>query len=149
MGDPDLKQVVRDWLTEIAGEDSDLGTMEEALGALTPVLEQYAAPGFAFVMRGLPPTPPVTHYEGVAGLADAWGDYAEAFETVRPRLEDVRESEDHLVVLVDQVAVTKHGGVEIHQPSAMVIRFEDDRVAAIELHLDCDEALRTAGLEPG
>jgi ketosteroid isomerase-like protein len=145
MDDP--KQVVRDWLTEIAGGDEDLGTMEEALRALTPVLKQYAAPGFALVMRGLPPTPPTTH-AGVEGLVEAWSDYGAAFESVRPVLEEVLESEDHLVVMVDQVAVTKHGGVEIHQPSAMVIRFANGRVGGIELHLDRDEALRSAGLEP-
>ena len=145
MGDPHPKELLRTVLAELAGEGSDLGTMEETLPRMTELLERYASPGFTCLMRGLPPTPPVT-YEGVNGLAEAWADFGEAFESVRAVLEGVRESDNHVVVLVDQVATTRHGGVEMHQPSAMMFSFEGEHVTGVEFHLDRDEALRVAGI---
>ena len=120
--------------------------MHDVLPPLTEFLHQFATPGFVCVMRGLPPTPPVT-YAGVEGVAAAWSDYGGVFERVRVRRLAVHESSDHLVMTVDQVATTTHGGVEIAQPSAMLFAFTGDRVARVEFHLDQAEALRVAGIE--
>ena len=80
------------------------------------------------------------------GIEAAWQDYGSAFEGVRARLVEIRESDDHTVVIVDQQAKTRHGGVEISQPSAMLFAFDGGRVKRVEFHLDRSEALRVAGL---
>ena len=148
MADPDLQALLRTVLTELAGEAGDLGYMHESLPALTSFIGEFAAPGFVCLMRGLPPTPPTSH-PGVEGITTAWNDYGGAFERVRAGLVDIRESPTHTVVIVDQVATTRHGGVQISQPSAMVFEFADGQIARVEFHLDRAEALRVAGLEPG
>jgi hypothetical protein len=147
MAEPDLKELLRSVVDELAGEDGDLGLMHESLPMLAAVVREYATPDFACVMRGLPPTPPVIH-KGVEGLEAGWADYGAAFEGVRARLVEVRESDTHSVVIVDQQATTRHGGVTISQPSAMVFEFAGNRVKGVEFHLDQAEALRVAGLEP-
>ena len=147
MADPDTKALLREALQGLRGEGSDLGPMEDSLPALSEFITAFATPDFVCVMAGLPPTPPTVH-PGVEGLASAWADYGSAFETVRAELQEIRESDSHLVVLVDQVGVTRHGGVEISQPSAMLFAFEGDRIARVEFHLDQAHALRVAGLEP-
>jgi hypothetical protein len=50
-------------------------------------------------------------------------------------------------VLVDQVATTRHGSVEITQPSAMVFAYENGLVNRVEFHLDRDAALAVAGVK--
>lgn len=146
MGDPDVKTLFREGFAETLGAEHDLASMEDLLPPLTAFISQFAAPDFACVMVGQPPTPPITH-RGVEGLAEAWRDWSEAFERVRVELEQVRESEHHIAMLVNQVAVTRHGGVEIRQPSAMVLAFEGGQVARLEFHLDREAALRSAGIE--
>lgn len=147
MTDPEVKQVVIEVLAEMRGR-ADLGSMEEALPLLSAYLERFAAPGFTCSMVGIPPTAPL-EFEGIEGLAAAWGDYGEAFEEVRAELDEVLESENHVVILVNQVAITRHDGVQITQPSAMVLEFAGDRVQRLEFPLDREVALRAAGLEPG
>ncbi len=146
MADPDAKALLRDVLSAMVVEGNDLGSMDEALPALTAFVSEFSAPDFTCLMCGLPPTPPVA-YAGAGGLAKAWDDYGEAFETVRAEVEEIRESMTHVVVLVKQIATTRTGGVEISQPSAMVFAFEDGRVLRVEFHLDRQAALRGAGLE--
>lgn len=146
MGEPDVKSLLRNVLAELVGADGNLGDMEDSLPALTAFASEFAAPDFACVMAGIPPTPPQT-YPGVEGIAEAWNDYGEAFENVRAELEEVRESARHMVLLVRQVAVTRHQGVEIAQPSAMVFAFDGGRVTRLEFHLDRNAALRSAGLD--
>jgi hypothetical protein len=53
------------------------------------------------------------------------------------------------VILVNQVAITRHDRVEISQPSAMVLEFAGEQVSRLEFHLDRNAALRAAGLDPG
>lgn len=146
MSDPDAKALGRDMLGRMAGEGGDLGSMEEALPALTAFVERFAAPGFVCRMVGGHPASDLT-YEGVEGLAAAWREWGSAFETIHFVLEEVRESEDHLVLLGKQIATTRHEGVEIVHPSAMVWEFADGRLASAEFHLDQTAALRSAGLE--
>jgi hypothetical protein len=144
----DNRALARELVETFVGHGGDMGTMKETLGPLTAMLQQTAGPGFEVVMQGLPPSPPMT-YPGVEGLVKAWADYGEAFNEVRAVLEETRESDTHLVLLVDQLAVTHHDSVEISQPSAMLFEFDDeDRIVRAEFHLDRAEALRVAGLEP-
>ena len=105
MADPDPKELFLEVFPQLVGEDGDLGAMEDSLPQLTQLLEPVAAPDFVCVMQPLPPTPP-RPTPGVEGVDAAWEDYGGAFETVRAKLEDVRESDDHIVMLVDQTATT-------------------------------------------
>lgn len=147
MADPDAKALAYDVLSAMVKDGNDLGYMEEALPQLTAFISEIAAPDFVCVMVGAPPAPEAI-YHGIDGIAEAWSDWGEAFEKVRAELEEVRESDDHIVVLVKQIAVTRHQGVEITQPSAMVFAFEAGRLARLEFHLDRDAALRSAGIDP-
>ncbi|MGH2954824.1 MAG: nuclear transport factor 2 family protein [Solirubrobacterales bacterium] len=144
---PNARELAFEVLSEMVDDGGDLGYMDEALPALTAFISEVATPDFVCKLVGAPPVAELT-YPGVDGLAEAWREWGEAFEKVRAKLEQVLESEDHIVLLVSQVATTRHQGVEITQPSAMVFAFEDDRVARLEFHLDRDHALRTAGLDP-
>ena len=146
--EPDAKTAIREALTELGSSESDLGSMADAIPRLTEYLAEVAAPDFACVMAPLPPTPPVTH-AGIEGLAQGWSDYGEAFENVRVELDEIVETPDHVVVLVDQIAITCHDNVEITQPSGMVFAFENGLVKRVELHLDRGAALRSAGIDPG
>ncbi len=143
MGEPDSTDLLRGALAAFA---SDAGVDHaEAVAAMTAFLSENATEDFTCVMRGLPPTPAAT-YPGVEGVTRAWKDWGEVFEKVRIELEEVRTSPDHVVMLVEQVARTRHGGVEMRQPSAVVFVFDGGRASRVEFHLDRDEALRVAGL---
>lgn len=144
----DTRALARGLIETIVGEGGDMGTMEEALPPLEAMLRKAAAPDFEVVMTGAPPSPRAV-FPGVDGLAKGWADYGEAFDEVRAILEEIRESETHLVLLVDQVSVTRHDHVEMSQPSAMLFEFNaDDQIVRAEFHLDRAEALRIAGLDP-
>ena len=129
----------------MAGHDGDLGEMEDALPSLTAYVAEHATPDFVCVLVPMPPTPAIT-YPGVDGVARAFGDWGETFSSLRAVLERVVESEAHMVLLVEQIGVTRHGDVEVSQPSAIVWEFRDGGVARAEFHLDRAEALRVAGL---
>jgi ketosteroid isomerase-like protein len=144
--DPDLKARFREVMLELAGDDGDLGYMDDALPALMAFVTEYATPEFECAMCGLPPTPPVV-WSGVQGLGKAWEDYGGSFERVRVKLVEIRESATHTAVIVDQHATTRHGGVTLSQPSAMVFAFKDEQVERVEFHLDRAAALRSAGVE--
>jgi ketosteroid isomerase-like protein len=45
---------------------------------------------------------------------------------------------------VRQIGTTRHGGVEIAQPSAAVWKFRDGRLVRLEFHLDREEAMASA-----
>lgn len=148
MVEPDAKAQAFELLQSMAGASGDLGSMDDALPVLTTFLAEFAAPDFVCRMIGRPPMSDVEH-PGVEGLATAWHDWGEAFKTVRIALGEVRQSENHVVLLVEQIAVTRHDAVEIRQPSAMLWRFDDEHVTALEFHLDRERALRDAGIDVG
>jgi ketosteroid isomerase-like protein len=143
--DPDLQARFRNVIVALAGDDGDLGYMDESLPALMAFAREFAAPDFECIMCGLPPAPPTT-FPGVDGIERAWNDYGSAFERVRAKLAEIRESDTHTVVLVDQHATTRHGGVAISQPSAMLFAFAEGQLSRIEFHLDRAQALRVAGV---
>jgi ketosteroid isomerase-like protein len=147
MDDLDAKALAYEVLAEMTDEGGDLGSMEDAVPGLTAFIERIAAPGFFCRMVGGPPASDLT-YEGTEGLATAWKEWGSAFKEVRATLEEVRESDDHIVLLVNQAATTRHDEVEISHPSAMVWSFENGRLTSAEFHLDRAAALRSAGLEP-
>jgi ketosteroid isomerase-like protein len=146
VADPDAKALLKLALEEMLADPSRWDT-RNSLPALREFLEQVAAPDFVCVMRGLPPTPPTTR-PGLEGFDESWRDYGETFESLRIELEEFHDAPDHLVTFATQIATTRHGGVEIRQPSAMAFAFEGGLVKRVEFHLDRDEALRSAGIDP-
>jgi ketosteroid isomerase-like protein len=85
---------------------------------------------------------------GIEGFRESWIDWTEAFETYRIEIEDMIEAGDRVVTLVRQGGVTKTGGVEMETEAAAVWTVRDNRVSAVEFHLDRESALRSAGLDP-
>ena len=146
MEDQDAKAALREALETLRGDGPDMGAMQDAVPLLTAFLSKFAAPDFVCVMVPIPPTPGVA-YPGVDGLRRAWDDWGGTFASVRAEFEEILESNAHLVMLVKQIAVTRHGGVELTQPSAMVWSFEAGRVARLEFHLDRGAALRAGELD--
>ena len=132
-------------LSRLLDGDRDMGEMERTLPPLTNYLRLFAASSFVCAMVPLPPTPAV-EYEGVDGVADAWRDWGAAFASVRAEAEDLYQSGDATILFVNQIAVTRHGGVEMTQPSAMLWLFEDGLVTRLEFHLDREAALRAGGI---
>ncbi|MEJ7876715.1 MAG: nuclear transport factor 2 family protein [Solirubrobacterales bacterium] len=133
-------------LSSLLDGDRDMGEMETTLPVLAEYLRLFAASSFVCAMVPTPPTPAI-EYEGVDGVVSAWRDWGAAFASVRAEAEDLFRSEDATVLFVNQIAVTRHGGVEMTQPSAMLWVFEDGLVARLEFHLDREAALRAGGLE--
>jgi hypothetical protein len=147
MAAPDVKAFAREAISELRKGEADLGYMDETMPMLGELLSDVADPEFETRMMAAPPVPPIS-YHGLEGFDKAWRDWVETFERVHAELEDLIESDDHLVLLIRQVATTRHEGVEIAQPSAMVVAFESNRVVRVEFHLDRKAALRSAGLDP-
>ena len=75
--------------------------------------------------------------------AKVWG---ATFESVRAVAEESRVGECAVALFVNQIAVTKHAGVEITQPSALLWRFRDGLVSRLEFHLDREAALKAGGI---
>jgi len=146
MATNEAKEALLQALSSLLDGDRDMGEMERTLPLLANYLRLFAASSFVCAMVPLPPTPAV-EYEGVDGVANAWHDWGAAFASVRAEAEDLFRSEDAVVLFVNQIAVTRHGGVEMTQPSAMLWLFEDGLVARLEFHLDRTMALRAGRLE--
>ena len=83
-------------------------------------------------------------YQGPNGMREAWRDWLEVFAKVRFRFEGVEEIGDNVITFARQFGTSRHGGVELEQPSAAVWKFRGDRIARIEFHLDRDAARDSA-----
>ena len=128
------------------GEDRNMGEMQTILPRLVEYAQAFAAPDFVCAMVPLPPGP-VAEYEGPEGIERAWHDWGATFESVRADADELVEGDRAVALLVTQVVVTRHGGVEMTQPSAMLWLFsDDDRVRRLEFHLDRHAALEAGGL---
>jgi len=142
----EAKDVLLQAISGLLRGDGDMGEMERTLPLITDYVRYFAAPEFVCAMVPIPPTPAV-EYPGVDGVADGWRDWGAAFESVRAEADTAYESDDAVVLFVKQIAVTRHGGVEMTQPSAMLWLFEGGLVARLEFHLDREAALRAGGLD--
>ena len=147
MTEPDARSAIREGLPGLADADGELGEMVRMATALAELVAPYASPDFECLMAPLPPTPPVS-YPRVDGIPRAWRDFSEPFASVEARLERVVEGENAFVMFVRQTVVTKHGGVEMTQPGALVVIIEEGRIPNVQFHLDQDAALRAGGLQP-
>ena len=144
----DVRSSLREGLEGLATDDGDLGETLEMAAELTELLRPYAAPGFECVMAALPPAPPVV-YPGLDGIKRAWTDLSESFRSIRAEIERTAEGESSVVMLVSQAMVTRHGGVEMSQPGALVLVLDGEHVANVQFHLDHRAALRAGGLAAG
>jgi hypothetical protein len=141
-----LEAFTRQFPGVVSGEET-LVVDEPRLEALLEVVEGFAGPDVECAMVGAEGMPPAS-YSGPEGIRKAWTDWLGGFERVRFRFEDVVEADRGFVALAKQIGTTRYG-VELEQPSAMVCTFGDaGKLERIEFHLDCDLALRSAGLDP-
>jgi ketosteroid isomerase-like protein len=79
-------------------------------------------------------------YDGLPGFAEAWRDWLEPYSSFHIDIEEMEESEDAVLMLVRQRAVTQRDDVEIEDSSAALWRFRDDKLAQAEFYLDRDAA---------
>ena len=85
-------------------------------------------------------------YRGVEGYVEAWREWAEPFDAYRVEMEELRDLPDGALVLIRQWSRPRGTTAEIAGEGAALLRFDGDRLARIEFHLDRSSALRAAGL---
>jgi ketosteroid isomerase-like protein len=132
-----LANVFSDEETEI-----DEAFVERMIEALAPI----TADDVVMTMRGSDDSF-VGTYEGFDGLRDGWADWLESFDRVRFQFEGVEEFGDNVLTWGRQFGTTRHGGVEIEQPSAAVWKFRDGLIGQVEFHLDREKASASARRE--
>jgi hypothetical protein len=145
VSDFSAKEALLTALGSFPGENRDMGEMRTILPPLVEYVQAFGAPDFVCAMVPLPPGP-VAEYEGPDGIERAWNDWGAAFESVRADADELIVGDRAVALLATQVVVTRHGSVEMTQPSAMLWLFsDDDRVRRLEFHLDRDAALGGGG----
>ena len=87
------------------------------------------------VMRG-----PEAVLEYLREIRDAWAQY-------RTEVDEILESGDTFVAFMHETGRTHHGGVELQDDTAMVLKVRDLKIAEMRAYLDRREALRAAGLQ--
>ena len=85
-------------------------------------------------------------YRGIEGIAEGWRDWAEAHESYRLVPHEILEVEGGALFLGRGLTRTRTGGVEMEHQAAALFRVRDDKVVAVELFLDWDQARAAAGL---
>ena len=139
---------------DLAGRVLDAFMADDLAGdlqstALAVVLREVAARDFTCAFIGGSAGEMQTDYYGVEGLLDGWVDWASAFD--RYRIEPDGEpiiGGDTVVGYTRQVARLRGAASAIETPAAGVLFFRDGELLRLELHLDREQALRAAGLEP-
>jgi hypothetical protein len=145
MAQSDAKQAVLGFLQPLLAGEGEMGEMISALPFLVEQLRPHAAADFVCALVPVPPSPGL-EFAGIDGVAAAWREWGSTFESVRGVAQDLLEGPASIVLLVDQIAVTKHGGVELRQPSAVVFLFSGEALSRVEFHLDRAAARRAGGL---
>jgi hypothetical protein len=120
------------------GEALDEGQMLELLEG---ALGETAEPDFEVAMVG---AGQAREYRGIEGLREAMADWISPYSEYSVSFEGIREAPVGFIFLVRQVGRTLHGGVEVENLGATVIKVRDGRVRRVEFHLDRDAAERSA-----
>lgn len=147
LGDNDPVSV-QDQVMELISAEVETGETarfdQEMLARMGELLELVAEPGFETTMLGAPTVGgPVRNMgHGIDGMLDVVGDWFETFEELRAEEITIVQVGDSVVLDVMQIATMQ--GVEIPTPSAMVLKFRGEKVAAVEFHLDQDQARASA-----
>jgi len=97
-----------------------------------------------FIARG--ETLEGTAYRGLAGFAQGWREWLEAWTSYRVEVEDFVDAGDKVVVLVSVAARTARDDVLMHHTPGAVWTVRDGKVASIHFYLDRREALEAAGV---
>jgi ketosteroid isomerase-like protein len=92
------------------------------------------------------------HWQGLAGLRDAWREQANAWEDFGAEPDEFREiDDDRVLVITSRRGRGKTSGLEIANvggKSANVFVIRDGRVASIVTYWDRERALADLGLAP-
>jgi ketosteroid isomerase-like protein len=127
--------------------------MVPALGGLEPRIDAAAVDRMAAAIEsiatddftcGMVAFDVTQEFTGTEGVKAAWRDWLEAYSELRFRIGEFREVGENVLMLVDQVGITRHDAVEVEQPSAAVWMFRDGRLRRVEFHLDRSAAERAA-----
>jgi ketosteroid isomerase-like protein len=129
----------------LPGDDFEMseGILERIIEALAPI----AADDFVTLMTGPDNTFESTEI-GTDGLRKIWTDWLDVFESVRFQIEGIEEVGENVLMVGNQVGVTRHGGVEMAQPSAVVWKFRDGEIVRVEFHLERERASTSARERP-
>jgi ketosteroid isomerase-like protein len=104
-------------------------------------IEIYTDPDVVEMVSALTPRGRERVAQYLRGWLDSWDMY-------QPRVSDLREAGDHLVVALVEVHARGRGSqFDIEEEIADVLTFRGDRLARLRLHVTRDQALRAAGLE--
>ncbi len=123
--------------------DGDVEMSGPVVEAMIEALAPIAADDFVTVMTG-PDDTFTGRWTGADGLREAWADWLDTFGSIRFELESIEEVGDNVLTLGRQVNVSRHGGVELEQPSAAVWKFRDGKIVQVEFHLDRERANESA-----
>jgi ketosteroid isomerase-like protein len=129
-------------LHDLAGAFSDSGKVAAMATTLEPLVE----PDVEVVRIGPEYTGEGITYRGLAGFLEFWTDWLEPWQSFRIETEGFRDAGDKVVQLARQTGLMEAGGAPIESHGAAVMTFRGGKVTRIELHLDRDRALRSAGL---
>ncbi len=88
------------------------------------------------------------HGTGADGFRQVWTEWIEPFESFQPQLESRHVSGDKVVDLVKLTATTRTGRVPIEQHGAAVWTIRDGKIARVDFHLNHEDALKAAGIDP-
>ena len=83
---------------------------------------------------------------GMAGFVAGWREWLASFDSWSVAVDSFEESGDTVLVVLDIVARSSTGHVEMPTRAANVLTFRDGRVQRVELHTDIAQARLAAGL---
>ncbi len=118
----------------------------EGIERIASFLEGITHPDFVTVMvaRSVEPN----EFRGIEGYKEALSDWITPYAEFRLEIDEVISRDDRIIFLVRQIASTKHGGVEVENPSAADWILEEGKVRQATFYLDQRTALEAAGVDP-
>jgi ketosteroid isomerase-like protein len=128
----------------------------ETVAVVRAVFDLLAAGDFAGVADSLDPD--VVWFGTRGGLdegqvirgQDAWLEYMQEIQDPWKRfdveVERIIDGGDTVVVFMRETAQSRHGGLEVQNDTAMIMKVRQQRIVEMTGYLDRDEALRAAGL---
>jgi ketosteroid isomerase-like protein len=126
----DLK-LVRDGFSRLADEG-----YESLLPLIHPEFEMTTLPGIA--------AEPQT-YRGVEGMRRWWESFYEVMDEVRVVPNEYHDAGDGRVVIAASLSATgQASGLEVAQPTFLLLRLRDEQIHRIEFFLTLDDAVEAA-----
>jgi ketosteroid isomerase-like protein len=119
---------------------------EDTRRAALALLREHTSPDFVCTMAG--PGGFSADFPGPEGFFEAWDDWLAPFESLSVEIEGMIDAGERCVFLVRQKAVPKGTTATVDNAGAAVLTVRSGKLSRIEFHLDRDEAMRSAGLQP-